>query len=181
MKLNKIMLAASVVMGLASFAHAEDPAPVTIPPDQGHGIVNFHGTVIDAPCSVNPDSDGQTVELGQISNVLLDNGGSSAPKTFQIQLENCSLSVAKGVTTTFTGAEGQKGKLGITGDVKGAGIVLTDGTGKAIELGKPTAAQQLAAGEKAATLEFSAYLQGDGAAVNPGEFNSIANFMLSYQ
>lgn len=172
MKLNKIMLAVSVVMGMSSFAHAAD---------QGHGTVKFHGTVIDAPCSINPDSDGQTVELGQISNVALDNGGSSTPKTFQILLENCSIDTAKTVTTTFTGAAGKDGKLGITGDVSGAGIVLTNGNGSAIELGKASAPQSLQVGGPTNTLEYSAYLQGDGASVNPGEFNSIADFTLAYQ
>lgn len=37
--------------------------------DQGHGTVTFTGSIIDAPCSIAPESIDQTVNLGQISNV----------------------------------------------------------------------------------------------------------------
>ena len=39
--------------------------------DQGHGKVTFTGSIIDAPCSISPDSIDQTVSLGQISNACL--------------------------------------------------------------------------------------------------------------
>lgn len=62
MKLNKIMLAAVMAFGVSSLAHAAD---------QGHGKVTFSGSIIDAPCSIAPESLDQTVELGAISNVAL--------------------------------------------------------------------------------------------------------------
>ncbi|HBV9912402.1 TPA: type 1 fimbrial protein [Klebsiella aerogenes] len=170
MKLNKIMLAASVVMGMSSFAHAAD---------QGHGTVSFHGSIIDAPCSIDPDSADQKIELGEISSVALDNSGTSTPKPFQILLKNCSTATLSSVTSTFTGSEGVDGKLGITGSAAGAGIVLTNGDGSKIELGKPTKAQAIQDGDN--TLSFSAYVQGDGASVTPGEFNGITDFTLAYQ
>ncbi|MEN4700025.1 fimbrial protein [Pantoea agglomerans] len=177
MKLNKIMLAVSVVMGMSSLAHAADP--VHSAADQGHGKVTFHGSIIDAPCSIDPDSVDQKIELGEISNVALEKSGSSTPKPFQILLKNCSTATLKTVTSTFTGAEGVDGKLGITGEAAGAGIVLTNGDGTKITLGKATKAQTIQNGNN--TLSFSAYVQGDGASVTPGEFNSITDFTLAYQ
>lgn len=47
--------------------------------DQGHGKVTFTGSIIDAPCSISPDSIDQTVSLGQISNAALANSGTSTP------------------------------------------------------------------------------------------------------
>ncbi|HDX4396459.1 fimbrial protein [Enterobacter cancerogenus] len=172
MKFKKTLLAVSLMMGITSFANAAD---------QGHGTVTFHGNIIDAPCSLAGDSVDQKIEMGQISNVELENGGSSTPKPFDIQLENCSTATLKSVTATFTGAAGANGNLGITGDAKGASIVLTDGAGTKIELGKATAAQTLQDGNN--TLAFSAYLQGDGAsaAIVPGEFTGITDFTLAYQ
>ncbi|MEX3098854.1 fimbrial protein [Serratia ureilytica] len=170
MKLNKIMLAVSVVIGVTSFAHAAD---------QGHGTVTFHGSIIDAPCSIDPDSVDQKIELGDISNVALDDSGTSTPKAFQIHLKSCSTETLKTVTTTFTGAQGKDGKLGITGSAAGAGIVLTNGDGSKITLGKATNAQSIQDGDN--TLSFSAYVQGDGASVTPGEFNGIADFTMAYQ
>lgn len=175
MKLNKIVAAIVMAGSMVSFAQAKD---------QGHGTVTFVGSIIDAPCSISPDTIDQTVKLGEISNVALNangNTGTSIPRPFEIKLENCDISTEKTVTTTFTGAEGAVANhLGITGTASGASIVLTDGSGKPIELGQPTDAHMLQEGNN--TLMFSAYLQGDGAsAVVPGEFTAIADFTLAYQ
>ncbi|MBU5899673.1 fimbrial protein, partial [Vibrio cholerae O1] len=72
--------------------------------DQGHGKVNFIGSIIDAPCSIAPESIDQTVDLGQVSNVALKNGGSSNPRSFDIKLEQCDTTTLKSVSTTFTGS-----------------------------------------------------------------------------
>ncbi|MGQ6473133.1 fimbrial protein [Serratia sp. IR-2025] len=183
MKLNKIMLAAVMAFGVSSLAHAAD---------QGHGKVTFSGSIIDAPCSIAPESLDQTVELGAISNVSLKNGGTSKPRNFQIKLENCELTVDANdptknnntVSLTFTGASSavDKNLLGITGTAKGAGVAITDGAGNNIKLGQATNAQALQNGEN--TLIFSAYLQGSKAsttAIVPGEFQSVADFTLAYQ
>lgn len=178
MKMNKLVLATSLAMGMsmASFAHAAAPV------DQGHGTVTFTGAIINSPCSIHPDSVDQTVNLGQISSIALKDGGKSSPKPFQVKLENCDITaLSKGtVTTTFTGAEGVDGRLGIDGVAKGASIALTNGAGKPIVLGTATDPQKIQNGNN--TLEFAAYLQGDNASggVVPGEFHSVANFTLAY-
>lgn len=180
MKLNKIMLAAVMAFGVSSLAHAAD---------QGHGKVTFSGSIIDAPCSIAPESIDQTVELGAISNVSLKNGGKSTPRNFQIKLENCELITEKDgknntVALTFTGATSaaDSNLLGITGTAKGAGVAITDGSGTDIKLGQATKAQTLQNG--ANTLAFAAYLQGDKAStatIIPGEFQAVADFTLAYQ
>ncbi|CAI1165479.1 Fimbria A protein precursor [Serratia entomophila] len=184
MKLNKIMMAAVLAFGVTSVAHAAVK-------DQGHGTVTFKGAIIDAPCSITPESVDQTVNLGQVSNVALKDGGQSTPKNFQIKLENCELISGEKdpnknntVAITFTGASSASDSslLGITGTAKGAGIAITDGAGKLIELGKASSAQALGNGGN--TLSFSAYLQGSkasGAVVTPGDFQSVADFTLAYQ
>lgn len=176
MKLNKIMMAAVVAFGMSSVAYAAD---------QGHGKVTFTGSIIDAPCSISPESEDQTVELGQVSNVALKDGGTSKPRPFAIDLENCAFDgddAKNKVTVTFTGMEGagNNGLLGITGTAKGASVAITDASGQAVELGKATKAQELQNGDN--TLAFSAYLQGDGAsaAIIPGEFQAVADFTLAY-
>ena len=180
MKLNKIMLAAVMALGVSSLAHAAD---------QGHGKVTFSGSIIDAPCSIAPEALDQTVELGAISNVSLKNGGKSTPRNFQIKLENCELTAKdpgknNTVALTFSGSasEADSKLLGITGTAKGAGIAITDGAGTNIELGKPSKARELQNG--ANTLSFAAYLQGSSAStavIVPGEFQSVADFTLAYQ
>ncbi|CAI2025700.1 fimbrial protein [Serratia fonticola] len=178
MKLNKIMMVAVVAFGMSSLAHAAVK-------DQGHGKVTFTGSIIDAPCSISPETIDQTIELGQISKVALKDSGKSTPRNFSIDLENCEVGDKDNnkVTVTFTGMESiaANGLLGITGTAKGASVAITDGSGKTIELGKATKAQQLQNGNN--TLNFAAYMQGDGAsaAVTEGEFQAVADFTLAYQ
>lgn len=184
MKLNKIMMAAVLAFGATSMMVNAAPT------DQGHGTVTFKGSIIEAPCSITPETVDQTVNLGQVSNVALKDGGQSSPKPFQIKLENCDLisddqdpGKNNTVSITFTGpASVDNDKLlGMTGTAKGAGIVITDGSGSLIELGKASSAQTLGNGNN--TLSFSAYLQGSkasGAVITPGEFQSVADFTLAY-
>lgn len=182
MKFKKAMMVAVVALGVSSVAHAAVK-------DQGHGKVTFTGSIIDAPCSITPNSIDQTIELGQISKVALKDSGKSTPRNFSIDLENCELGEKDNnkVTVTFTGMESSaaNGLLGITGTAKGASVAITDGSGAIIKLGEKTKPQQLQNGGN--TLSFAAYLQGDtGTAEAPisvteGEFQTVANFTLAYQ
>ncbi|MGF6192427.1 fimbrial protein [Serratia sp. 2723] len=178
MKLNKIMMVAVIALGVSSVAHAAVK-------DQGHGKVTFTGSIIDAPCSISPETIDQTISLGQISKVALKDGGQSTPRNFSIDLDNCEVGEKdkNKVSVTFTGMESVAGNglLGITGTAKGASVAITDGSGKVIELGQATKAQQLQNGNN--TLNFAAYMQGDGAsaAVTEGEFQAVADFTLAYQ
>ncbi|CAI0993411.1 Fimbria A protein precursor [Serratia fonticola] len=176
MKMNKTLLAVAVVFGMSSLAHAAD---------QGHGKVTFTGSIIDAPCSIAPESVDQTVDLGQISNAALKDSGQSTPKNFDIKLEDCSFGTpaAKNkVKVTFTGMESASGNglLGITGNAKGASVAITQADGSVIKLGTPTKEQVLQDGNN--TLNFAAYMQGDGAsaAITEGDFQAVADFTLAY-
>lgn len=176
MYMKKTLLAAVIAFGSVSLAQAAD---------QGGGKVTFTGSIIDAPCSISPEAADQTVELGQISNISLQNGGKSVPRNFTIDLESCSFGTpgAKNkVNVTFSGSEsaGSKNMLGITGSAKGASVVITDGAGTPLDLGQASKAQALQEGKN--SLKFAAYLQGDGAsaAIVPGDFQATADFKLAY-
>lgn len=177
-------LAMAIVLGLMSVSALSQAATT----DQGHGQIKFTGSIIDAPCSITPDTANQNGYLGQISNLALKDGGKSTPVSFQIDLEKCDTTTLKGVTATFTGAAsvGNPDMLGITGSAKGASIAITDGSGTLIKFGEASTKQIIQDGSN--TIAFSAYLQGDmssdgttGAPIVPGEFSSIANYALNYQ
>ncbi|WP_259567499.1 fimbrial protein [Enterobacter sichuanensis] len=177
MKAKKLILAVIVASGMvAGTAYAAS--------GQGSGTVTFTGSIIDAPCSITPDTVDQTVNLGEVSKAALElAGGTSTPQNFEIKLQQCDTTTLKTVSATFTGAAatGNPNNLGITGTASGASIVLTDGAGTPVKLGTPTAAQTLADGDN--ILNFSAYLEADGASavVVPGDFSSVASFTLAYQ
>lgn len=175
MKLSKIMLATVMTLGTISIANAAN---------QGAGTVTFKGSIIDAPCSIEPESADQTVQLGAIASAQLKNGGKSTPQDFLIKLVGCNVATAKTLTTTFTGAESATapGLLAMKGSARGASIAINDVDGKLLPLTKASKAVKIENGQT--TLRFSAHLQGDGtkdAVITPGEFKSVADFTLAYQ
>ncbi|MFP2240615.1 fimbrial protein [Pseudescherichia vulneris] len=185
MKLSKVALAMGLSMALVSgFANAaaSGTTPPTSAGGHGHGTVHFKGEIIDAPCSIAPESADQTVDLGQISNSALKNKGTSSPVSFDIKLQNCDISTTyKTVTATWSGTPDQNMQTawGITGTASGAAIILRDASEKEIELGQETAPTNLTADNT--TIAMSAFLKGDGSTIVPGEFTGVADFVLSYQ
>ncbi|OAT24992.1 fimbrial protein [Proteus myxofaciens] len=175
MKLNKLGL----VLGLGLTVVAGS----TFAADQGRGTIEFYGSIIDAPCSIDPNSDNQRIPLGQVSTTALKDGGRSNSNAFKIKLLQCSTETYKTVKTTFTGAEApeiKEGALGIEGIAKNAAVVITNAGGTPIKLGEASAPQTLVDGNN--DLNFAAYLQGSATeAAVPGDFTAIATFALSYQ
>jgi type 1 fimbria pilin len=192
MNMNKNLIAAvlaTMAMGsLVSTAHAAN---------QGSGTVTFTGSIINAPCSIAPESADQTVNLGSVSNKALADGHKSSPQNFNIKLQDCDLTgLAKNtITATFTGApsKANANNLGMSGTASGAAIVLSQG-GTDIKLGEPTTAIKVSDGSN--ILAFTAYLQGESTTTTPtgggtatttyskivpGDFKSVANFTLAYQ
>lgn len=159
--------------------------------DQGKGVITFKGTIIDAPCSIAQESQFQTIEMGQVANVALKNGGKSTPTNFKIQLLGCDLGSLKSATATFTGSPASNPDLlAIRGTASGASLAIADHNGELIKLGSESSAQTLSDGDN--FLSYSAYLQGDtlpgvggaegtSAEITPGEFETFANFKLAYQ
>lgn len=175
MKLNKLVVAMG--LGMALISGAANAA------DAGHGTVTFTGAIIDAPCSIKADQEDQTVKMGQISDKMLESGGASTPEAFSIVLTDCNVVDADdAVSIKFFGTESDadadlfklKG-----GTAAGASLAITNEDAEIIKNGEVTALQTLVNGEN--TLNFTAYLKGDGAStVTPGDFNTVANFELSY-
>lgn len=158
--------------------------------DQGHGIITFKGSIIDAPCSISQSSAYQEVEMAQVANVALKNGGKSQMTPFKIELLGCDLDNLKSVTAKFTGMPGGTADLLAIKGTTGASLAIADHNGDLIKNGNESSAQLLSNGDN--YLLFNAYLQGDmndaggggqatPAVVTPGNFESLANFTLSYQ
>ncbi|CAI2143303.1 MULTISPECIES: fimbrial protein [Serratia] len=178
MKLTNIALATVLSLGMVSLANA----------DAGSGKVKFEGKIIDAPCSIAPESIDQTKSFGQVANVELVNGGKSTNVVnFDIKLQGCDISSKNKVQVTFAGPYGgatgtTNTLLAITGAAKGASIAMFDGSNQPITLGTATTVQNLIAGNN--TLSFTAFLQGHAGTtltdIVEGDFTSTTNFTMAY-
>lgn len=182
MKLNKLALALVMTIGMASAAQAA----VSGTPG-GTGTVNFKGQIVDAPCSIKPDSNNQDVDMGAVTVKTLE-AGRSSNVPFELHLESCDVSGgAKTVGIMFDGVRAEQGNdalLMLNGSAKGAGLGIVDKTGKDLVLGSESSLGEVVQGDN--TLSFTAYLEklgqgGTAASVVPGSYTSIANFTLTYK
>ncbi|ENA5974121.1 fimbrial protein [Escherichia albertii] len=170
----KTAMAGAVAMALVSFgANAVN---------QGQGVVNFKGSVIDAPCGITPESADQSIDFGQISKAHLNAGGSSIKKDVNIKLVNCELgsgnSAKKSVNVTFNGATVDSAKKMLGASNTGAGIVMVAQDGKEVVFGTPTTAISLKNGDN--TLHYQTWVKKAGNSVTEGAFSAVAEFSLAY-
>lgn len=146
---------------------------------QGQGVVNFKGTIIDAPCGIDPESADQTIDFGQISKSHLDSDGISVKKYLGIKLINCEPN--KSVKVTFSGAtiNGAVNELGTAGDT-GTAVVISGQDGKLVSFGTEGADQTLQEGEN--ILHYSSWVKkATGGTIKEGDFTAVANLNLTYQ
>lgn len=174
----KSTLGIAIAFSLCAVAHAAN---------QGQGVVNFKGTVIDAPCGIAPESADQTIDFGQISKSHLKNDGISVKKDLDIKLVNCDFtdpSAKKTVSVTFSGTpvNGHTDELGTAGDT-GTAVVVSASNGSMVKFDGTTSsnATQLQDGDN--TLKYTTWVKKSSAAgtVKEGDFTAVANFNLSYQ
>lgn len=175
MKANKLALTLAVAMGMAvGVANAGTPG--------GTGSVNFKGQIVDAPCTIKPDSTNQDVEMGAVTVKTLE-AGRSSNVPFELHLESCDITgAAKTAAIIFDGVRAETGKddmLALNGSAKGAGLGIVDKMGNDLTLGAEADLGNLIAGDN--TLNFTAYLNKTATgSVTPGSFTSIANFTMMY-
>lgn len=94
------------------------------------------------------------------------------------------------MTTTFDGAAGKDGLLGMPGDAKGASIAIIDDSNNLIALGKPSAGQLMSAGasetpllditEGDRALNYSLRLVSNQQQLRSGEYTSIIRFKMDH-
>jgi len=153
------------------------------------GTINFTGEIVDAPCSISPNSQNMTVPLGKVARTVLDGGkGKKAtPAKFTIDLLGCG-ATAKGATVSFTGTPdlddattlrlANAGQVGVT-TASGVAIELGDSAATKIPLGSESAQYVLGQGDNA--LKFQAVYVSTKDTVTVGPANSVAQFTVNYK
>ncbi|THD42307.1 type 1 fimbrial protein subunit FimA [Enterobacteriaceae bacterium ML5] len=187
MSMKKIVIVMGTVMTMAAgSAYAGSTTTVS------GGTVHFHGSLIDAACSVSADSADQVVELGQYT---LHHFKAVGAKTnlipFKIKLEDCDTSVASTAAVAFTGqqdvtnaallAVSSAGNTDAGATASGVGIQILDEASKAV---KPdgsvfSSAHKLIDGEN--ILNFSAQYVSTADKPTAGQADADATFIMQYQ
>ncbi len=158
------------------------------------GTINFTGEIVDAPCSISPNSQNLIVPLGKVSRTAFDGatagtavvGKKATPAKFSIDLLGCG-STAKGATVTFTGVSDALVTTALRvgagevdgGFASGVAIELGDSSGQKIDLGSPSGNYTLAVGDN--SLKFQAAYVATKTAVTVGPANSVAQFTVAYK
>ncbi len=180
---TKLALISMLTATLVSFnSNADDSSPK---PDMGGGVVNFKGSVVAAPCGIDPGSVEQTIDFGEISSKTLAAGGSTPQKNLDIKLVNCEIDsthkLTNGVKIAFLGhtKSGHAQELGTTGET-GTAIMLSDGVSPVSFDGTPGTPTKIMRDNR--TLHYTAWVKkaSDGV-IKEGNFTATADFALSYE
>jgi major pilin subunit PapA len=182
---EKVMLIKKNKLKLIAIAIGVVTSPLTVAAtaDTGSGVINFTGSVIEAPCGISPDSVDQTIDFGQLSKAHLDSDGISEKKDLKIELVNCTIDDAKSntVQVTFTGGTTDASNLELATAGGTNTAIVINGYGQDVTFGTPTPAVAYQNGSN--TLNFSSWVKKaiGQTTVNTGDFTAVTNFVLSYQ
>lgn len=186
--LSKLTLACGATCLLASGASFADS-----------GQVVFTGTVTDNACTISTADVSKSVSLDPVRIADFANtvGSKAKPKSFSLNLENCSTNAKKSVAITFSGQPDATDAtwLGLKGSnqVKGIAIQIDDArNGSKVALNAPV---EYALRNQENTFDFTAsYVRtaldttvgsGDDAVttsgIGTGQVNALATFDVTYK
>ncbi|WP_430673356.1 type 1 fimbrial major subunit FimA [Klebsiella aerogenes] len=188
MKAKKTLLAMAASLSLISGAtYAAGPTPPPSITVQG-GTIHFDGSLVNAPCSVNVNSEDQTVHLGQYrTSEFTATGTASRAKNFNIVLEDCDASVYHNAAVAFTGQRDKvnDGLLAVTSNANktaagNVGIQILDEKSIPVVLdgSKFSTPHTLLNGEN--VLPFSARYVSTADKTTAGDADADAVFTMQY-
>lgn len=173
---NKLLAVAipAIFMTASAFAEIEGET----------STIQFTGNITQATCSLDGESKGQSVQMGEVaSNTFGGAGGVSNTKDFSIKLTGCDLDVATQASITFTGdtVNNDTTTLATSAlDTTNVGIqILQNGVPLALDGSAASSAEELNADET--DLKFAARYVALADDVSAGEANATASFTVNYE
>ncbi|WP_165466837.1 fimbrial protein [Enterobacter cloacae] len=182
---KKVLLAVVLTAIMSGSAFAEE---------QGSGKIKFQGIVIDAPCSIAPDSVDKVIDLGEVTTAVINANKKSTPVPVEINLENCQLDdpadetdtpISK-VDVTFTSAATDATDTSLMSNTyangaQNVGVRLLDIAESTLPLGEAKSIDLLA-GSTTQTLHFKAVMEVlTGKTATAGQVEATANYVLMYK
>lgn len=182
---KKALLAISMATIISGSAFASE---------QGSGKIKFKGVVINAPCSIAPDSVDKEVDLGEVTTATINANRKSAPVAVDINLQNCQLEnpgdesatpITK-VDVTFTSTATNAADTSLMANTyadgaQNVGVRLLDNAETRITLGSAKEVA-LQSGSDTQVLHFKAQMEvPTGATATAGQVEATANYVLQYK
>lgn len=165
-------------------AYAEDPVVTTV----NGGTVHFTGEVVNAACAVDAGSIDQTVKLGQVRAASLSAAGKTSNAVgFNIQLNDCDISVSSKASVAFSGAAVDSTNTTVlalqnsaAGSATNVGVQILDNVGTPLALDGATFSNATTLTDGTNIIPFQAQFYATGAAT-AGIANADATFKVQYE
>ncbi|OBU07660.1 fimbrial protein [Morganella psychrotolerans] len=176
---NKVIISALFMFSTNAFS-VDEIIPEVPESTELSGSINFKGTITDSSCDIKD----QDVELGTHSvTVLKEKGNNTPPVDFNINIENCSLSMDSlvlrmsgqshqddnNVFALDAGEQSAK-SVGIVIKTKEGDVILPAGSNRNIPIRKDT---------RDYSLSYVAHYQATGLA-EMGKANATVNYTVTY-
>lgn len=174
---NSVFLLCLMLMPSAVFADRQA--------DQGHGLVEMQGSIIDTPCAIDVADRNQSIDMSVIpvSQIMRDGQGPTRP--FTIRLINCVLTPLKPgqpmvsrFSVTFDGATTNDNLFAVSGEGKGVGLQIADANGNFADPGQPLAGGKLQPGNS--NLDYTLRLVSNRQTLRAGTYAATIRFKLDY-
>lgn len=171
-------LGGSVWLGLTAPSHAVTST-----------TVNYSGTLIALPCTVEPGMENLYVDLGVTPTKSLYRFTRTAGKVFEFRLDDCDTSLGSTITGSFTAPlyNAAEGLLDFSpgSTAKGAGIGLETVSGTPITVNDGSV-YKVPIQDGNMVIRGRAYVQGEQQALAtkslvPGDFYAVLTYQLSYE
>lgn len=181
MKMKTLAIAAMSVLSLSSVA--ANAATVSV----FGGNVQFRGSVTNGACAVSADTSDQIVNLGQVKAATLNAAGKTSTAVgFNIDLEDCDITVASTAAFAFTGVAhtANPNLLAVQSSAAGAatnvGVQILDSKSNVMGLNGATYGTPVALINGKNSIPFQAQYYSTGAAT-AGTADADATFNIQYQ
>ncbi|EDV3839152.1 TPA: fimbrial protein [Salmonella enterica subsp. enterica serovar Java] len=194
---RKTLITTATLAAVMNAASAFAAGDVIENKDFGGGTINFKGTVTNAPCSIDPNDENLTVNLGQVSMKQLSaDGQGSDPVDIKIHLNSCQFDKTTVNPQTpdygqfskvdvafdgYTSPDKTKGLLQNDGNAANVDVQLLDALAAPVDLTKVvdgTKAQQLTGSTGVVT--FKARMLAVGGPGGTGTVAATVNYKLKY-
>jgi len=169
------------VFSFISFCAAQAADKTTV----SGGTIQFMGSVVDAPCAVNADSENGVIRLDQVTLESMGEKGepSGQAKAFNIVLDDCDVTTYANATVMFNGQStpalaGALANTAGAGAASGVALTLFGPDGNALNLGTDSSKQVLITGTN--KIPMSVDYVKTGEKLKSGAVESVAIFQITY-